>query len=81
MFIKSVWVLFSVFMGALRLNGHKSQTFQAIAHLVVGGFFAIWLVDHSQTFYLTLGVSLSILEVSAFLMFKKNKEKKINDLD
>jgi MFS family permease len=60
-------------LAALRVAGHKSQSFQAVAHLFVGGLLTEWWVGslswrYSHTFW--IAVSLSIVELACFLWFR-----------
>jgi hypothetical protein len=67
-------ILIAVALAALRIAGHKSEAFQAVAHLFVGGLLTYgWEVDksrfHPKTWELSawLAVSLSAVEVACFL--------------
>jgi FtsH-binding integral membrane protein len=70
-------------LAALRVAGHKSEAFQAVAHLFVGGLFAAGWVEYGFTWTgikcdggksamrkIWLGVALSLVEVGCFLWFK-----------
>lgn len=60
--------IFATILGLLRLYGYKSAFYQAIAHLYVGGLIGGWWADSSRTWWLSLAISLTILEVVCFLM-------------
>ncbi len=54
-------------LAAIRIAGHKSEAFQAFAHLYVGGLFtASYLKRDKQLFYIGVGVSLVELAVAIF---------------
>lgn len=77
-------ILIAVSLAALRIAGHKSEAFQAAAHLFVGWLLAGWWFspvsydgtgrareyDRTSGLYLTLAVVLSIVEVACALWFK-----------
>ena len=66
----------AVMLAAIRIAGHKSEAFQAVAHLFVGGLFGasyVWRLDKTFTGddksfgYLLVAVSLSVVELICFL--------------
>lgn len=59
----------ALIIGILRIIGIKAAWFQAIAHLYVGGLFGSWWQSRDPI-PLVLAVSLSVLEVVCFLIFK-----------
>jgi hypothetical protein len=59
----------SVVFGAMRLDGCKSLTFQALAHLYAGALYAVWLTTRRQR-YLEVALALTILEAVAFFFLK-----------
>lgn len=68
-----VIVLAAIVLGAMRIIGMKSPSFQAVAHLYVGGLFgaAYAAKVHRGTWdhlLLWTGVALSVLELLAFLL-------------
>ncbi len=64
-------VVYSLLLGSLRVAGFKSQTYQAFAHLYVGGLFVAspWGLG-DRWFYLVLALGLSTVELACFLWFK-----------
>lgn len=56
---------FAVVLAILRATGHKSEAFQAVAHLYEGGLFAAY-VWGGDRFYLDLFVGLAIIETLCF---------------
>ena len=62
-------VLISVALGIPRILGYKSQAYQAIAHLYVGGLFAAWWTGGNRGL-LWIAIGLSILELACFLWFR-----------
>jgi hypothetical protein len=69
-FVYVAIVIIALVLGTLRVLGHKSQAFQAIAHLFVGGLFGAWMAGHN-TVFITVAVLLSIVELLCFLFLKK----------
>lgn len=45
-------------------------TYEAIAHLFVGGLFGAWLMDRCQWVWLCLALGVSLLELVMFLIQK-----------
>jgi hypothetical protein len=68
--LHNILIFTSFVLGVLRFAGVKSQAYQAIAHCFVGGLFGAYIAGRDPVFLL-LGVGLSIIEVTAFLYFKK----------
>jgi hypothetical protein len=71
-----VRITIAIALAALRVGGHRSEAFQATAHLFVGGLLAYgWSVDKSRlppsTWQLSawLAVLLTAVEVACFLWF------------
>lgn len=62
-------VLVAIGIGLPRPLGHKSQAYQAIAHLYVGGAIVAAFLEWSP-FWLGIVLSLSILEIACFIYFK-----------
>jgi hypothetical protein len=60
---------FSAALGGFRLFGATNQSFQAVAHLYVGGLIA-WAVAKKDWRYGGLAAALSVLELFAFLHSK-----------
>lgn len=69
----------SVAIAAMRVSGHKSEAFQAVAHLFVGGLLGAWLVGrlcrnvvtHSdRLLWAGLALALSVVEVVCFVAFQ-----------
>lgn len=57
----------AIVLAVIRIRGYKSQTFQAIAHLFVGGLFtASWLQVNTRE-NLILAIALSVIELGCFL--------------
>jgi len=77
-------IIIAVGLTALRIAGHKSEAFQAMAHLFVGWLIAAWWFspasydgsgkareyDRKSGLYLWLAIVLSVVEVACFLWFK-----------
>jgi hypothetical protein len=62
-------ILLTLALAAIRIAGHKSPAFQAIAHLWVGGLFGYWLrMRYESGKYLAMAVGLSLVELACFLM-------------
>jgi hypothetical protein len=55
-------------LAILRILGHRSLVFQAVAHLFVGGLVGAWLLSRARL-YLILAASLTVVEVACFLLF------------
>lgn len=62
-------VAIAVALGGIRIFGIKSALFQAVAHLYVGGLFAVYFKTWER-FYLYLALGLTLLEVVCFLLLK-----------
>jgi hypothetical protein len=69
-------IAISILLGSLRALGHKSQTFQAAAHLFVGGLI-VGYVTTRQGYLLWLTIALSILEIVCFLAFRKKNGQSV----
>ena len=63
-------VLIALALAALRIAGHKSQMFQGVAHIYVGGLIGVWLGDRSRKGALALAVGLTVVETVCFLVGK-----------
>jgi hypothetical protein len=59
-------VLTTLTLSVLRVLGWKSKSFQAFAHLFVGGLIGAWLGGASAVF-LTFAVVMSIVELFCFI--------------
>lgn len=59
-------ILISVLFAAVRIAGHKSEAFQAIAHLWVGGLCGAFALGR-YWLYGWLVIILSIIEVACFV--------------
>ena len=55
----------------LRVAGHRSSFFQAVAHLFVGGLFGAWMHDRTAKPYLYLALGLTAVEVACFLLLPR----------
>lgn len=66
-FIALVFAVVRFFMPTHPLS--PSGSYEAFAHLFVGGLFGAWLASR-QTYYLLLGLALSAVELVAFLSLK-----------
>lgn len=75
------YILIAIALAALRIAGHKSEAFQAVAHLFVGWLLAGWyfnsawgsrdgMAEDRSGLYLGLAIVLSIIEVACALWFK-----------
>lgn len=60
-------ILLAIVIGSLRVAGVKSELFQAIAHLYVGGLLGCY-AGTSHEFWLYLAWILSLLELVCFLV-------------
>jgi hypothetical protein len=75
--IRLGWLAVTLVLGIFRLLGTMDNRFQAIAHVTVGGFFGAWFIgksigrreslDADVSYYLFLGIGLTLLETIAFL--------------
>lgn len=64
-------VAVSTLLACLRISGHKSEPFQAVAHLFVGGLLGSWLVGRkAQSLQLALAAVLSLIELACFFLLK-----------
>lgn len=61
--------LIAVVLGMLRIMGEKAAWYQAVSHLFVGGLFGSWWQSGNKI-PLIVAISLSILELVCFLVFK-----------
>jgi hypothetical protein len=77
--VNYILLIVAIVLGALRIGGHTSEAYQAVAHLFVGGLFAAGYVKYQYTWTnggqiamnkIWLGVALSVLEVACALWFK-----------
>ncbi len=64
----------SVVLALLRITGHKSQTFQAVAHLWIGYLAGSWFVLHRPLDAWCVGV-LSAIELVCFIIFRNRKPR------
>ena len=62
-----IWFALGAVLGALRVLGHKSQAFQAAAHLYMGAMGATWWYTRNPAL-IWLFVGLSVLEVVCFVV-------------
>jgi uncharacterized membrane protein YfcA len=67
---KPVLFLTSFVLAATRIAGHKSEAFQAVAHVFVGGLFGAYIADRKQSDCLRLAILLSLIEVACAITFK-----------
>jgi hypothetical protein len=58
-------------LGLLRVFGHKSEIFQAVAHLYVGFLFGIGLGKKNKV-AIAIAVGLSVLELICFIVMKSH---------
>lgn len=63
-----------------RIMGHKSQSFQAAAHLFVGWLLSAWWyipdsLDGRRWFFFWVAVALTVVEVGCFVWFRFFQEK------
>lgn len=73
-----VLIVVSVILGTIRVMGETSTLFQGVAHIFVGGLFGAWFQSinkgenwiYNQLLYGFLAISLTVLEVICFLVFK-----------
>lgn len=77
MFKRVVLILVSLTLGIIRISGVTHVFFQAIAHCFVGGLIGAHSAlrgypstSGERRFYLTLAITLSILETLCFVYFK-----------
>lgn len=64
---RALVLLAAIAIALLRVMGHKSEAFQAIAHLEVGGLFGAWFATRDRG-YLGLALALTLVEVICFLL-------------
>lgn len=62
-----------------RIAGVKHKSYQAVAHLFVGGLAGAWLVDH-QWWYAALFVALCVVEVVCFAVGRSREQSSIRRL-
>lgn len=68
-------ITISILLSVFRALGFKSQSYQAIAHLFVGGLIGSYIASRrSYLLYLTFG--LSIVEIICFSVFRKKNEQR-----
>lgn len=60
----------AVLLSLLRATGHKSQSFQAAAHLFVGGLLGAYF-DGWNTGFLIIAVVLTVVEIVCFFALRK----------
>jgi hypothetical protein len=66
----------SFLIGSLRALGFRSQSYQAIAHIFVGGLIGSWIATrHSYLLWLT--IVLSILEIVCSLAFRERNGQRV----
>ncbi len=63
-------ILVAILVGLPRVLGIKTQTYQAIAHLYVGGLISSFYLTRDP-FWIQLIIGLSVLEVACFLYFRR----------
>jgi hypothetical protein len=63
------FILFSVFIGGLRVTGEKGEAFQAVAHFFMGGLFTSLFFVRKRTLPLVVFVVLCVLELACFFGF------------
>jgi hypothetical protein len=56
-------------LALVRMTGHKSQSYQAVAHLWVGWLIGLWMFRGDALAGWTI-VALSVIEVACFVWFK-----------
>ena len=61
----AVFILISAVLGGLRLDGVKTETFQAVAHLWVGALCYGWFADGRRA-EKWLAIALSVIELGRF---------------
>lgn len=59
-------LMIAVVLGFLRVVGHKSPAYQAIAHMYVGAMFA----HYKDRWSLILAIALTVLEAACFFMLR-----------
>jgi hypothetical protein len=69
----------AIVLSMLRIGGHTSETYQAAAHLFVGGLFAAGYMQYRYTWTeggrdamrkILLAIGLTAVEVACFLWFR-----------
>lgn len=55
----------SLILGALRIAGFKSEFYQAVAHVFVGGLFGAAIVTGEKNYWLS-SLGLTAVEISVF---------------
>jgi len=70
--IRVVNIAIALLLAGIRIAGHKSPSFQAVAHLFVGGCLGVWLAPLGtswldwKSMWLWLAIALSVIEVICF---------------
>jgi len=69
----NIWIILAtlLFAGA-RIAGYKSEAFQAIAHIYIGGLFSAYIVFYVCRYkavdILISAITLSLIELGCFLL-------------
>lgn len=65
--VRGLLLLSAAIVALLRLTGETGQTFQAGAHLFVGGLIGLAIGNRDRRFHLGLAIGLSLIELFAFV--------------
>jgi hypothetical protein len=63
-------ILAATLLAAVRVAGHRSPAFQAVAHLYVGGLLGAWAATHRAA-PLLLAAALSAVEIACFFFLPR----------
>lgn len=69
-------IAISILFGSLRALGVRSKSFQAFAHLWVGGLMGGWVATRHE-YLIWLVIALSILEIVCFLAFRMKNDQRV----
>lgn len=63
----AAYVVTCVLLAVMRITGCKTQAFQAVAHLFVGGLFGAWFAGAPRSVSLYPALILSVVELGCFI--------------
>lgn len=70
--IIAILATITILLCFLRIIGEKSPSFQASAHLFVGGLIGAYAVRHNP-WWIALSIVLCVVEVACFFAFREKK--------
>jgi heme/copper-type cytochrome/quinol oxidase subunit 4 len=82
----AVCIIIAIILAIVRICGHKSQAFQAVAHLFVGACFSWWLCTWTVAgvglddrirggVIFCVAAALSAIELACFLFLPKSRKE------